>query len=443
MFERIKVNKLQKSMFLNTMCKPLGMLISFIYTPLLLDYLGEESYGVWSTILSVINWINYFDVGIGQGMRNKLTQDISNDDEIAAKKTVSTGYVSVTLIATVLFVVGLCFILFVDVGDIFNTRIPVRTVLNISFSCVCVNFVLSLSKILLYSTHQAEKVGIMILLIQVMNLLGVFILSFFSKGSLLGVAIVVGLSGIIINLIFSFNLWKKKQFLIPNLKLFDSKDFHNISGTGIKFFFIQIAGLVLYSSDNMIITQLFGPSCVTSYHTVHTVFNVLNGLFVALMAPLWAQYTVKLNQKDYLWIRNTIIKLDKTLPLIAMVLIFGVILFKPVAKIWLQKDLVYEDGLVVCMAVYIFVNIWASIYATALNGMNKVNLQLILSCFVAILNIPLSIFLGRNCGLGTTGVCLATVVCMLISTIPIVFSTHKTINQLQIKNYKSLKKGLL
>ena len=97
----------------------------------------------------------------------------------------------------------------------------------------------------------------------------------------------------------------------------------------------------------------------------------------------------------------------------------------------LIRELTYETGLIPCMALYYFLIIWGSIYSTVLNGMGKVNMQLILGCIAAVINIPLSIFLGKTCGMRTTGVCLGTVICMLISNIPITMSTHRLLNELE------------
>ena len=420
---------LKRSMLLNTLCKPTGMIISFLYTPILLAYLGEEAYGLWSTILSVINWMTYFDVGIGQGLRNSLSKYIAQGDEKAAKESVSTGYVALSAISGITFLFGTLLIITANLNRWFNTEIPLRAVLLISFSSICITFILSLSKAQLYATQQAEKVGFMTVLTHMLNLTGVLILSVFSKGSLLGVAVVIGLSGIIVNLIFTQKVWGEYPYLIPNLRSYRTSELSGICNVGIKFFFIQIAALVLYSTDNMIITQLFGPSYVTPYHTSYTAFGIVNGLFGAMIAPLWSKYTVAAENKDYAWIKKTVINLDKLLPLIGAVLFVGTFCFEPVSRIWLHKTLEYTPGLIACMAAYYFFNVWGSIYATVMNGMNKVDMQLILGVASALINIPLSIFLGKNCGLGTTGVCLATVICMLVTNVPITISVHRYLSK--------------
>lgn len=428
--KELKNDSLKRSMVLSTLCKPVGMIISFFYTPVLLSYLGDESYGIWSTILSVINWINYFDVGIGQGLRNSLARAVALGDKDKSQKSVSTGYIALSVISMATYLVGILLIGLLDINKLFNTQLSVKPVLLFSFFCICINFVLSLSKTLLYATQQAEKVAFMTVLTQGINLLGIGVLSLFSKENLLAVAIVIGFSGIIVNLIFTGKIWIHYNYLIPKTKQFRSSELKGICNVGIKFFFIQIAALILYSSDNMIITRLFGPSSVTPYHTSYVAFGMVNGLFGAMISPLWSKYTVAMDQKNFKWIKETVFNLDKALPLIGVVLLAGSFLFEPVSRIWLHKALTYDAGLVQCMALYYFLTIWGSIYANVLNGMSKVNLQLVLGVTSAILNIPLSVFLGRDCGMGTTGVCLATVICMLFTNIPVTISTHRLLNKM-------------
>lgn len=421
--------ELGKSMLLSVIFKPLGMLISFIYTPVLLAYLGEESYGIWSTLLSIINWINYFDVGIGNGLRNRLAKDLTNGDTDSARSAVSTAYIALSTITGVLFVAGMLVISGLDCFRVFNTTINVKPAFQISFVFLCINFVLSLSKMQLYATQQAEKVGLMTVLIQLFNLIGIIGLRFVTKQSITGVAIVVGMSGLLVNVIFTVKVWKRYSALVPRFSFFRREKLSDICSIGVKFFFIQIAALILYSTDNIIITQLFGPEYVTPYNTAYTVFGLVNGLFGAFIAPLWSRFTTAAELQDYVWMKKTILNLDKTLPFIALILIIGTVLFKPVSAIWLQKELVYDSGLIPLMAVYFFMMVQGSIYATAMNGMGRINLQLILSVISAVLNIPLSIYFGKYLNMRTTGVLLATIICLLLTNIPLTITLHRYLNK--------------
>ena len=149
-----------------------------------------------------------------------------------------------------------------------------------------------------------------------------------------------------------------------------------------------------------------------------------------MIAPFWSKYTIMMQKNEYKWIRQSLYRFISLLPFVAIALYVMVILFEPLAQIWLQTKLDYKAGLISCMAVYTFVSVWNSIYATVMNGMGRVNLQLICSIVSAGLNIPLSIYLAQNKGLGVTGVAAATVICMVIASIPLTIAVHAELNRL-------------
>lgn len=435
----IKFSKdpLKRSIILNTLCKPLSMIVSFLYTPLLLNYLGNESFGIWTTMFSVINWINYFDVGIGNGLRNILSQYIDHNNKKDACIAVSTSYIVLSLISSLVLIVGIISIFILDIGNIFNTDLNIRPALLITFIFICINFILGLIKTQLYALNEAEKVGFMTINMQLLNLIGIFIISSFSKANLFYVAIIIGVSGALINIIYTKGIWIKYKFLIPRLNMFDIRKLKIICNIGIKLFLIQICAIILYSTDNIIISKLFGPAAVTPYSTAYTAFGLLNGIFGAMLVPLWSKYAVAIQRENYIWIKNTILKLLKLLPFIAILIIIGVFLYKPVAVVWLHKALNYDKGLILCTGVYYFMMIWGSIYSTALNGMSRVNLQLVLAIITAIVNIPLSVFLGKILNMGTTGIILATILCMLFTNIIVSIDIHGYLNKkINTSNHK-------
>ena len=45
--------------------------------PITLNCLTQYEYGIWLTINSVLVWIDSFDIGLGNGLRNQLTKSIA------------------------------------------------------------------------------------------------------------------------------------------------------------------------------------------------------------------------------------------------------------------------------------------------------------------------------------------------------------------------------
>ena len=75
--------------------KGLSMLISFLYVPLLLNSMDSENYGVWLTLTSLVSWVAIFDIGLGNGLRNKLAEALARNDELLGRKYVSTAYITI------------------------------------------------------------------------------------------------------------------------------------------------------------------------------------------------------------------------------------------------------------------------------------------------------------------------------------------------------------
>ena len=82
----------KKNILLTIVIKGFGILIGFIYFPLSLDYLGAIKFGIFLTLLSIIDWFLNFDIGIGLGLRNKFGESVARDDDEKAVLYVSTAY---------------------------------------------------------------------------------------------------------------------------------------------------------------------------------------------------------------------------------------------------------------------------------------------------------------------------------------------------------------
>ena len=92
----------------------------------------------------------------------------------------------------------------------------------------------------------------------------------------------------------------------------------------------------------------------------------------------------------------------------------GVILFKPVVRIWLRKDLAYQNGLIPLMCCFYILYSILNIECQFLNGMNSIKVQTILYVFSGVLNVPFSILLGVVFNLQSVGIRLATFILVLI-----------------------------
>lgn len=408
-------------MILSGISKPLSIIVSFIYVPIILNYLGVEKFGVWSTILSILSWVSYFDIGIGNGLRNKLAEKLENS-RVESKTLISTAYGFITVIISIVFILFLIIAKFLNWNEIFGVKTineNIFLIIAVSLTFLCINFVISLCKSVLYALQQAALVSWMEPSIQILNLILVLLVSKVLTQNLLAMAFIYGFSMVLVNVIASVILYRKHPDLKPDFQSFKFKAGKDITNLGLQFFVIQICALILFTTDNLIISSLYGASDVTPYTTVNKLFTAVASIYLAFITPIWSSFTLAKSKDDYPWMRNIFKKLHLLMIPFVMGTFILAFLFKDITFLWLQRNLVYADGLIWLGAMYGLLTIWCNTYAVIGNGLGLMRVSMVTAVVQAVINIPLSLFFAISFDMESSGVLLGTVISMLVSALVI------------------------
>lgn len=400
--------------------KGLAVACSFFSIPLMIHYLGHAEYGVWSTLLSVMTWVTFFDLGLGNGLRNKLAESLAKNQAAEGQRYISSAYSLIGLISLALLLVLVTVAFLLPWQSIFNTRLLSTNILNWTVLTtgffIIFNFWLSLINAVLNAVQKTSTVVFGQFVCSLVSLVLVYILTKVTDSSLLYLAVVYGISLIGTNILLTLWFFKRKLNLAPGVSL-DRKHVRPLLSLGLRFFVIQAAVLIIFTTDKILITQLFGPEYVTQYDVVFKLFSIITMLHSLVTAPLWSSYTDAYHRGDMNWIRSM---LRKQMALFILVLISVgtmLIIAKPVIEFWIGKDLVVSMPLVSSLALFVLVSVWNNIYAYLLNGIGKIQFQMYTSVLAMLINIPLAIYLTRHMGFGTNGVVLATTVSLSIFAI--------------------------
>lgn len=412
---------INKNIALGLVYKPLSMLLSYLYIPVALAYLGDEKYGVWATVLSVLSWISLFDIGIGNGLRNKLAENLKNYDSLKTRKYVSSAYIMLTIIVMILMIVTVALFSLINWKSFFkveaNFSDNLTIVMNISIICMCVSFVMEICKSVYLALQKNHITNLMGLVQQALMLSSVVVLKKYTNGNLVFVAIAYGISNLVVELFFTLKLFKYNRDFIPRVKYFSREEAKDTTGLGIQFFIIQIAAMILYATDNIIITQICGPVQVTPYTTANKLFSMITAVFSIMIAPYWSAITVRKVDRDIGGIKKAEKKMLCLWGMATIGCIFLIIVFKPVVHIWLQRDMTFQQGLIPLMAVYAIVYMWNAVYSQIGNGLSLMKVSVIIAIIQSIVNVIASIFFGSILGMKSVGVLLGTVIAMLVSSI--------------------------
>jgi len=396
--------------------KLLGVAISFIAIPLMIRYLGNERYGIWSTMLSIFSWIVLFDVGIGNGLRNKLTESLAKGNIEDAKRYVSTGYIALGAISFFLFVVFIVCSQYINWQVVFNTNkidlSELKTAVTLAGSFIIINFWLSLINQIINGLQKTSLVVFNQFLSNLLSLVFVAILYFFFQSSLTLLVLFYGFSLLFSNLLITFFVFKKYDFLFPTLKKFSKDCIKSITLLGAKFFIIQIAAIVIFTTDKILITQLFGPDQVTTYDVVFKLFSIITMAHNIIMSPLWSAYSDAFHRGELIWIRKTLHQQLKIFIVIVLCTLLLSVFSKQIIKIWIGKDFYVSSSLIYAMTIFVIVSTWNNVFSYLHNATNQQNVQIITAMIAMITNIPFAIILVKYYHFGVEGVVYGSIVAL-------------------------------
>jgi len=431
-----RTSRLKLSVSLNLILKIISIVISLLLVPILLIALGKEKYGVWVTIFTFIGWLNIFDLGLGEGLKLKLTAAFSLNRTQKINKLITSTYLFTFLVTSVLLLVFIIINLFVDWSVLLSVNKYAYEINTSIFILVVFVLIIFIVKLIgtIYSSLQLPFVENIIKTFgQLLFLVGLLVINFTEvKLNLIWVTVVSLLPTFLIYLGFNINFFKfKASFLFPKIKNICKETLKEVVKPGFSFFIIQLGCIILYSSDNVIILKLFSASEVTNYSIYYKYYSFPFMFFGLFISSHWNAFIDALAKEDFLWIKGKILLFKKLLLLVMLSYVFIYFLEKKLLWFWVGKENIKIDPTMsVNMILYFLISSYTTIYMYVINAYGKLYIQLLGYVIITIINIPLSIFLAKYLNIGASGIILASSICLLILLIiiPIQYKkimTHK------------------
>ena len=394
---------LQKNIMASFLAKGWSAIIVFLMVPVTLNCLGDYNNGVWLTISSVMLWIDNLDIGLGNGMRNKLAVYLAHGEEERARSLISSTFAMLTYIIIPTLLVLLALIMTCDTYQLLNVEpakvVNLDQILMVTVILVCTTFIFKLIGNFYMGLQLPAVSNLLIAIGQTLALIGTYIIYKSGSHSLLHIALVNTVCPLLVYLIaFPCTFWYKFPHLRPSYRLVNMKEAKEVISMGILFFIIQISGVVLLMTSNILISKLFSPAMVTPYQIAYRYFSIMLVAFTVICMPFWNVTTDAYERSDIQWIRRA----TRKLRLMTIGIFFGLIVMIFVSDfvyaIWIGDDCHIDFRMSIAVAVYIFILIYSMRYSYFINGIGKLHLQLLFSTTAAILFIPLAYIVVRLTG---------------------------------------------
>ena len=429
-----RTKNITKHVLLSFVFKGGSILASFLLVPLTINYLDKENYGVWLTLSSFISWFSFFDIGLGNGLRNKFAEAKAKGDMTLARGYVSSAYFTIGAVSLGLILIFTSINFFIDWTEVFNAsptfQKDLSILIPIVFGFFCLQLVVKLITTIYTADQHHSMQGKVNFYTQTGSLLIIWIMTKTSDSSLLVFGAIFSIFPVLILLFYNVVAFNGRfNHVKPTIKLWRKDYLKDIFGLGFVFFIIQLSGIILYTTDNFIIAKMFSPAEVVPYNIVFKYISISTMIFSIIATPYWSSITDAYNRNDLKWIKNAMRSFQRISLFFILMIVFMALISKSVYYFWIGPSVYIDNNLTLWMGVFFSSSIYATPYTVFLNGIGKIKIQAIQSLVVAAVNIPLSIFLVKLFNFGTDGVIISTVICFIPSLLLSRIQYIKLINE--------------
>lgn len=399
------------------------LIVNAISIPIVVRYLGAEQYGIWVTISTSVALLLYFDIGIANTLTNLIAESYAEDDREAAGRYFATAFWMSVAVVVALGVLGWALWPSIDFAYLLHINDPSlvleasRAVMVAGLLFLC-GLPAGLAAKALAGYQELHFANLFAGASNVLAL-GAIVAVILAKGSL--VILIAAYTGTITFgslACFAWAVLYRKPWLMPMLSDVRPSLARKVLGSGGQFFLIQLSGMIVFNSDNVVIAHFLSPSEVTPYSVTWRLVTYASAVQVLSFQALWPAYAEAWTRGDMDWIRASYAKVRwvtvATLGIACVVLVpFG----RLIIRIWAGPVAVPDMRLLLLMCAWMVISAVALNQSCVLGATSRVRKQAFFSVAAAIVNLALSIYWVRT--MGTFGVLLATVVSYLIFILPV------------------------
>lgn len=399
------------------------MAASLITVPLTIKYLGNERFGLWMTISSLLVMAGFADFGLGNGLLNVIANAHGKDDARGIQGAISSALVALSVIGGFFLLIFLATYHAVSWADLFRVASaqarseagPALLVFGICFSLNLPVGVVQRAQIGLqqgFIANMWQLAGSLAGLLALLLCIGLHAGLPWLILAIAGAPVAAGmLNGFIY---FRVN----RPDLLPRPSLVSRPTIKRITSIGAQFFMLQLVVAMAYAADNFVVARTLGAASVPEYAIPQRMFAVITMLIATLISPLWPAYGEAISRGDTAWVRKFFIKSLLFVSSAAAIASFVLLLMSHrVIDWWVGPKIHPPLLLLIGLAVWTTMESCGSALSVFMNGAGLVRFQIALSGLFGVCCLAAKVYLTRRFGI--VGLPWATIVTWgLITLLP-------------------------
>lgn len=393
-----RVRKASWSVGVTYLARALSVVISLVSVPLTLRYLGQERYGLWLTLNSIIAYLNVVDLGLGTGLRNLVAEARGRGQIEQTGRLLSTAFVAMLVEGLGVAAVGVTLTWLAPFGRWFHiSTAQVEWELRGTLTVIALTFAYLLPVRMIGSAQDGFQEsylgGLWSIGGSLMSLLAL-LLVIVLRGNMITLALAGFLLAQLMGLANIWHFFRRHPEARLSWRRIDLPLLRPLFTLSWQFFVLQIYTVILWHTGNLVIAVCLGADEVVPYAVAFRLIWIPMSLLASVPQALWPAYTEAAARGDWEWTR-TAYRRTTVLTLLAAGLPAVVLLA------WGQDFILWWAGpqaqgslwMMAGLCLYLLTGHWTNCNAIMINAVSRPIVQVISGFLDAGLNLGLSLYL--------------------------------------------------
>ncbi len=385
--------------------KGINILTALVSVPLTYNYLGAERYGLWMTMSTTIAMFSFADLGIGNGLLNRVSEAYGKNDREMARRHVSSAFFMLLGVALVFGAFFNALYPSLNWVRLFNIEsseaaVEVGPAMAVLVACFLANLPLGVIGRVRMGYQETFLNSLWLMAGNLAGLGGILLVIYF-KGGLPWLVLAFAGAPVLGTMLNGFFLFvRSRQWLLPKWGQVERGSVRILFGAGMLFFVLQVCSALAYTSDNLIVAHVLGQEAVAEYAIVVRLFSVVPMVMEMFLTPLWPAYAEAMARRDVAWMKQTLVRsLILAVCFAACAGLFLAFAGRPIIHLWVNEAVTPPGWLLAGFGVWIVLSVAGSVVAAFLNGAGQIRFQAACAVVMSCVAIGLKIIFADRIGL--------------------------------------------
>jgi len=399
-------------------------LVILLTVPMARRTLDSELFGAWMMLTALLGFFAFADLGVGNGVLNRVTQARASNDHKRMQQVIGSGYVCTISVAVLLLLAWCAFVGFSANPVVVAGRISaahhaeVLAALDTFAVLLVINIPASLVQKAQLGAQHGHWIGITQLVSAAVSLVAVPTILHFN-GPLFAL-IFATLGAQVAANVGSTILWLRRNRVFRDTtlrQLVDATTVVQLLRTGSQFFALQLAVAFAFQSDAIVITQRIGQSAYGDFSIVQKLFLFVSMILSSALLGLWPAFGDAIARGDRKWAQRVLVRSLLVAGAFASCAAFALASsMEWITTHWLQSAFAPPLSLCVALGVWTVMDALGAVSGVFMNGANLVRIQILFAVAMGAIAFAGKWFLTPV--YGATGAVVATILAYGLVSVP-------------------------